>query len=309
MKKIAGFFLLLLSIAALGLWWITDHVLPYAPIRPHRVQLEQQPEFAAGTLPSDFGLAYDTFSVRTFDSLTLQGYYIPAPDAIATVVLLHGIGGCKEHFYALSRQLNAIGCNAVLFDHRAQGQSEGMFCTFGEKEKYDVSAVADLVKKRYNDSIIGIYGSSLGGAIGLQSLAIRPDFRFGIIESTYHNLEAVTNEYFRDIAGFYLRPVVKRSLKRSGLIADFHPFTTNPEDVAAQITCPVFMAHGSNDEKIPSAFGRRNFDQLASKEKHFELVAGAGHLNLHQVGGEEYWGKLADFILESAVIGQIEVVR
>jgi len=299
MKKIAGFFLLL-SIAALGLWWITDHVLPYAPIRPHRVQLGQQQEFAAGALPSDFGLAFDTFTVRTFDALILRGYYIPAEKPIATVVLLHGIGGCKEHFYALSRQLNSIGCNAVLFDHRAQGQSEGMFCTFGEKEKYDVSAVVDLVKTRYNDSIIGIYGSSLGAAIGLQSLAIRPDLRFGIIESTYHNLEAVTNEYFRDIAGFYLPPVVKRSLKRSGEIADFHPFTANPEDFAPQITCPVFIAHGSNDEKIPPAFGRKNFDRLASSKKHFELVPGAGHLNLHQMGGGDYWGKLAEFILENA---------
>lgn len=299
MKKVAWFFLFLLSISALGLWWLTDHVLPYAPIRPYRVPLEQQPEFAAGALPSHFGLPFDTFTVRSFDSFTLQGYYIPAPDALATVVLLHGIGGCKEHFYSLSRQLNAIGCNAVLFDHRAQGQSEGMFCTFGEKEKYDVSAVVDLVKTRYNDSIIGIYGTSLGGAIGLQSLAIRPDLRFGIIESTYHNLEAVTNEYFRDIAGFYLPPVVKRSLRRSGEIADFHPFTANPEDVAPQITCPVFMAHGAADEKIPPAFGRKNFDRLASKTKHFELVPGAGHLNLHQVGGEAYWNKLAGFILEN----------
>lgn len=299
MKKLLIVFSIVFSIAAFALWWITDHVLPYAPIRPYRVPLEQQAEFAAGALPSDFGLAFDTFTVLTFDALTLRGYYIPAEKPIATVVLLHGIGGCKEHFYSLSRQLNAIGCNAVLFDHRAQGQSEGMFCTFGEKEKFDVSAVVDLVKARYNDSIIGIYGSSLGGAIGLQSLAIRSDLSFGIIESTYHNLEAVTNEYFRDMAGVYLRPAVKRSLKRSGEIADFHPFDANPEDFAPLITCPVFMAHGSNDEKIPPAFGRKNFDRLASKKKHFELVAGAGHLNLHQVGGEDYWGKLADFILEN----------
>ncbi|HRJ14478.1 MAG TPA: hypothetical protein PLI34_05750, partial [Saprospiraceae bacterium] len=100
MKKLLLFLSVVALLSALGLWWLTDHVLPYAPIRPYRVPLEQQPEFAAGALPSHFGLPFDTFTVRSFDSLTLQGYYIPAPDALATVVLLHGIGGCKEHFYS-----------------------------------------------------------------------------------------------------------------------------------------------------------------------------------------------------------------
>lgn len=303
MKKFARRLLLiaacLLLLFSLGGWMALEHVLPYSPIKPFRIGAEQSRwRLPQGIHPADYGLKAEALAVRTADSLTLQSLYIPAdaPEARTTIILLHGISGCKEHFLPLARKFADRGINTVLLDLRAHGESGGEFCTFGYYEKHDVSALLDTLLARHPGQRIGILGNSLGGAIALQALAADKRLQFGVIESTFHDLEAVVAEYGEDMLGIKSPWLARHVLERSALIAHFDPFSVKPGEAARQITQPVFVAHGAADDKIPPDFGKTNFDHLASAKKEWYSVPGAGHRNIGNKGGDAYFEAMVTFI-------------
>jgi pimeloyl-ACP methyl ester carboxylesterase len=292
-------FLIISIILFCGLtWYATQHVLPYTMLKPNRRSIESEPRFALGTTPDFFGLKYEVLNFQTYDSLRMMGYHIKADSTRGTIILLHGIGDSKEGFYDLSADFNAWGFDCVVFDLRAHGKSDGLYCTYGSKEKYDVHSLTMLMKERGLKEPFGIFGNSLGGAIALQAMAVCPDLKFGIIESTFHNLKDVVMEYAEDIMHFKSEWLADVVLSRSSEIAGFDPFAVSPSNAALTITSPVFVSHGANDHKIPISFGKKNFDSLKGP-KEFVDVPDAGHLDLRRKGGLEYENKMRRFLIEA----------
>ena len=62
----------------------------------------------------------------------------------------------------------------------------------------------------------------------------------------------------------------------------------------AQVHCSVLVTHGTQDEGIPVALGRRLF-AAANEPKRLELVEGGDH-NLVGNGGEAYLNKISGFL-------------
>jgi uncharacterized protein len=294
--KIFGTSLLLFAVAS---YFIVENVLPYAGIKPTKINAATLPEFQKGILPSNFGLDFEPFDVTTKDSLTLKGYWIKAEKPLCTMILVHGIGDCKERFYSFCQKLAKIGCQTIIFDLRAQGQSDGSYCTFGYKEKNDIATIIDSMTHKNVLKPFGIFGNSLGGAIALQVLGDNKNLKFGIIESTFDEFPKVALEYGADFIGLRSTVLTNHVIDKSGKIADFPPFDVKPVVSCASITCPIFMAHGVLDDKIPFAFGQNNFNALKTRDKQFIPVANAGHLDVHQKGGAAYWVKMKDFILKT----------
>ena len=88
------------------------------------------------------------------------------------MILIHGIGGNKESYLGLAKRLSSLGVASVMFDNRAHGQSGGKYCTYGFEERNDVSKIIDYILEKKQNSSIGIWGNSLGGAIAIQSLEV-----------------------------------------------------------------------------------------------------------------------------------------
>ena len=131
------------------------------------------------------------FSFQTQDNLTLEALYFPTSrDTVnGTIILLHGIRAYKEHFASLAHGLTLLGFNAVALDMRAHGKSNGTHCTYGVKEKHDVSDLIDhLQLSEHIEGSIGIWGQSLGGAVALQAMAHDPRIEFGVVESAFASL-------------------------------------------------------------------------------------------------------------------------
>jgi pimeloyl-ACP methyl ester carboxylesterase len=66
------------------------------------------------------------FSVTTSDGVDVSGWYYQAPGeepALATVVLLHDLGGSHETLAPLAKALQAGGCSVVAPDLRGHGES------------------------------------------------------------------------------------------------------------------------------------------------------------------------------------------
>lgn len=237
-------------------------------------------------------------SFNSFDDIILKAYltYSKLDSVKGTIILLHGIRSYKEHFIEMSNKLSNLGYNAIALDSRAHGESGGKHCTFGVKEKKDISALIDFLTDEKINNNIGIWGQSLGGAIGLQSLAYDKRIKFGIIESTFSDLKIITQDYFRYHTGIKANSFCNYLLKRAGNIADFNPNESTPAMSCKLIEQPVLLVHGTQDKRIKIKYSKINFKNIKSNDKQYIEVTGANHLNVWKTGGERYFEQVMEFI-------------
>ena len=144
---------------------------------------------------------------------------------------------------------------------------------------------------------IGIWGNSLGGAVALQSLEYDERIQFGVIESTFTELDQIVIDYKkRMLGGFGFKFMSDYALKQAAEIANFNPDEVKPIESVKNIEQPILITHGDADENISYKYGQQLFDNLKSKDKEFVLVKGGGHANMYVKGGVEYKSKIMDFI-------------
>src|SRR5689334_15925340 len=91
----AGILLLLGTGCAL----VIEQVLPYTGIKPYRMEPSAGNwRFPKGILPEDYGVCGTPFTIETSDSVRISGILLASnlDTTKATIIMLHGIGGCKE---------------------------------------------------------------------------------------------------------------------------------------------------------------------------------------------------------------------
>jgi hypothetical protein len=121
-----------------------------------------------------------------------------------------------------------------------------------------------------------LFGRSLGTALATD-LAIQKPCRSLILESAFTN----SGEMAKRLAPF---------------LFDWRPKV--PYDNLGKIDkvkVPVFIIHGSDDEIIPVAMGRRLF-AAANSPKDLYIIPGAHHNDTYVVGGKTYFERLKRFI-------------
>lgn len=290
MNKRLKFFLFFVSILTIAVYYVTNYILPYSIIKPYRVVTNDHPE--------NYELNAKAVSIYTKDSLQLAAYHItPSIPPKATIILIHGISGCKEHFLPLSKTLTKAGYAIVAIDNRAHGKSEGLYCTYGYYEKSDIAQVVSYLKSHGHNEPIGVWGNSLGGAIAIQAMAYDPRISFGIIESTFTTLDDIVYDYQKRLSkGIGLKPIAAAALAKAGEIADFNPNQVSPLNAIKQLKQPIFIAHGDADKNIAVHYGKTLYENAASVNKELCIVNGAGHYDLFTVGKKNYKDRIFSFI-------------
>lgn len=293
-------FVVLLILGIIALVVIIEFIAPYAVIMPQKIDLvKNKDRFPYGAFPKDYGLNTLSLDIITEDSISLSNYLaLSSRDSSkGTIIMLHGIGGCKEDYLGVAKSLSDSGYHCMIYDARAHGQSGGAHCTFGYHEKKDVQAVVSAILKYAPNTSIGIWASSMGAAVALQALAIEPRIEFGVIESTFTELSEVVYQYQKRYCyGIGLRFAANRALSLAGRIAGFDPFEIKPIEACKSIKQPVLMHHGDADENIDIRYGKQLFENLASKDKTFYTIKGGGHTNLYTIGGKDYYDNTLNFI-------------
>ena len=290
-KKLLYFFITLIIILGIATYILSIHVAPYAIVQPQRINL--------ASTPQSLGLQSETLSIQVADSIVLKGYRIQSSteETKGIMILIHGIGGCKEHFLGLAGNLANNGIASIVFDGRAHGESGGKYCTYGYYEKQDISKIVDFIKKKNLILPVGIWGNSLGGAIAIQALEHDKRIEFGVIESTFTELDQIVYDYQKKICkGVGVRFITNAALQEAGKIAKFNPDEVKPIRSIANIQQPIFIAHGDNDENINYTYGEQLYKNAASQQKEFVLVKDAGHFDVYAKGGKNYENKLMTFI-------------
>lgn len=246
----------------------------------------------------DYHLDVDTLIMESNDGLQLYGVWCNAnTDTVkGTILMIHGIGSCKDHFIPRAEWLADNGYNSVLVDLRAHGMSEGDYVTYGYNEIPDLKLFLECMTLHHHANNIGVWGQSLGGSIALQLMAADDRIKFGIVESTYCTFDEVVHDYSKRIFGFPLGWLTDYVIWRAQEVAEFDKTNINPEKACKKIYQPVLLVHGTADDRIDISYGERNFKALSSQNKEFYKVEGADHLNVWETGGEIYNQKCLEFL-------------
>ncbi len=210
------------------------------------------------------------------DGTRLHGWFIPARGVdraeAPTVLHVHGNAGNIESHVYFTEHLAPAGFNVFIFDFRGYGRSAGRVSRRGPLIE-DTEAALDhlLGRPDIDPSRIGMYGQSLGGAIGLAVMVRRTEIRAAVIESAFTSWREVAAAALGgDPPGPFAR-MLAALLIRDG---------QRPEDAIRAIDRPILILHGTDDRIVPVSHGRR----LATAAPDAELVElkGGDHNTLRE---------------------------
>ena len=208
-----------------------------------------------GDTPEAAGLHYEDVYLVTDDDIKIHGWYVPHPDAQATLLFFHGNAGNLSHRLESISIFHDIGLAVFIIDYRGYGRSEGRPTERGTYR--DAMAAWNYLvgERRLRPDEIIVFGRSLGGAVAA-ALAAKVTPAAVILESTFTSIKDLGKHYYP-----YL-PV--------SWIARIH----YPVDkYITSFKCPVLVIHSDQDEVVPARLGQRLFDS-APEPKMFLPVSG-----------------------------------
>lgn len=190
-------------------------------------------------------------SFRSTDSLTLHGWFIPAeggaPGRRAPAILVvHGNAGNIANHVEFASFLPPAGFAVFIFDYRSYGRSDRSPRSLNRVDLIaDTNAALDalLARPDVDPDRVGLFGVSLGGAIGLNVAAQRPEVKAVCTVAAFARWKAVAAAH----AGF-----IGSALIRAG---------SDPMDAVPRLAGrPLLIVHGDDDEVVPVAHATRLFE-------------------------------------------------
>ncbi len=270
---------------------------PLILLKPSRRKPEWYARFTDLLEPKDAGLPQENLIVNTFDGFKLRGWFIGQKEkAKGTILYLHGVGDCKIDGIPFARALFDHGFNIFLFDLRAHGESEGYYCTYGFYEKYDVVTILTSLQSRFGTMIgkIGLFGTSMGGAVALQAAALDPRISAIVSEGSFTSLRTIFVDYQRRIIKLPWHFLRNIALLQSQRMANFKARLVSPLDDIKRIHVPILIVHGQKDSFIKPEYSQKLFE-AAQEPKQMLLVEGAEHTKVWETGGALYAEALCTF--------------
>jgi len=197
----------------------------------------------------------EEISINTEDNVKLNAWFIDNKSD-KFVIFFHGNGGNIFYNQERIKIFNELHLNAILFDYRGYGKSDGKIQKEDDLYK-DADAVYNyLINKNINSKNIILWGQSLGGAIAI-NLAQNKDIYGAIIESTFYSMNEMANKQY------WFLP--------TKILLKYH-FKNNEK--ISNISSPILIIHSINDEMINFSNGKRLFDEI-KKQKTFLETTGS----------------------------------
>lgn len=292
---------LLASVAGLGLFvfgWV-----PYwlgGLVTTRRFQFPDTEN--AGLSPGSFKLAFDDVSFETADGVTLKGWWVPAPGARGSVVLVHGLNRTRIEMVRKVPFLHEAGWNALLFDLRHHGESGGSVSSFGHFEARDVRAAADLARSRSPGPVV-LWGVSLGAATVMLAAAEDPGVAAVVCDSSYRSLPDTVAHHFRLFRNFrwWLRlvpswPVVPEVMFWIGQRGGFDPRSVDVLAAAAHLAGrPALFVCNSGDRRMPKEIAF-DLQRAAGDAAQVLVVPGDSHGGAYREGTAAYQHAVAQLL-------------
>ena len=231
--------------------------------------------------------------------IRLRAVYLPAEKKTSkTIIVAHGYHGSSYNMASYIRMFYNQGYNVLSPDDRASGKSGGKFITFGWKDRLDYCQwIRQVIRKNGNDSRIGLFGVSMGGAtVMMVSGEKLPEQVKAIVEdcgysSVYDELGAQLTEQF----GLPKEPILSTAALFASPFIGYN-FTKEGSSVEQlkKNTRPMFLIHGDSDDFVPTSMLQKNYDAVKSTKEKW-VVKNTRHANAYYTHPKEYVEKVGKF--------------
>ncbi len=229
--------------------------------------------------PDGPGATECTFPTR--DGLRLHAWWQPGSggagdDRRPVLLWCHGNTGNVTHRAEAFRRFTSKGLGVLLFDYRGYGKSEGrpsergLYMDAEAAYKY-LTEAQGIAPER-----IVCFGRSIGSTVALHVALLRKTAGV-VIEGAFENLGAV--------------------VRRRVPIVPVSAFVSNRMDNVSRVQrlrVPLLVIHDARDTVVPAAQARAVF-RAAPGQKEFYSLEGAGHSDIADAGGDEYYEVLHRF--------------
>ena len=227
-------------------------------------------------------LPLQEFTVKSFDGLTLRCAWLRCgKETKRAAVIVHGFGSRYEHVLKYAKLYTARGYDALLFDHRHCGESEGSKTTMGYLERRDLAQLIALARAdKGEDAFVGIHGESMGGATVLLAACMEEPPDFVVADCPYADLAEETKYDLRYECHLPAWPFVPAASLVMCLCAGFFLKDISPlreiESHGGLPDVPILFVHGTEDKLIPCAASKALYAAKQGKKALF-IVEGAEH--------------------------------
>ena len=230
--------------------------------------------------PTTLGVPAQDIYFNSEDGVKLHAWFIPAPNADATLLWFHGNAGNLSHRLDNIQRLKRLNLNIFIFDYRGYGRSEG---DPDEKGIYKDSRAAYkqvLAMDGVSVDSLFLFGRSLGGICAVETAMNHPA-RGLILESVFTNSADMSRTIFPLIP---LGWAVRSKLDAVGKVP--------------HLKLAKLFLHGTRDDIVPYDLGRKLFEK-AGNPKAFYAIEGGGHNDTYILGGAGYFDALNRFITKT----------
>ncbi len=231
----------------------------------------------------------DEVSMTADDGISLQGYlYNEGSDKTVIVLQSFGRSG-KEDFLPISDLSQVYGCNFLLLDARASGESEGDYFSYGYHEQEDLANWISWADQKLGKQSYLIWGIGAGAntAIFADENSLLPDSVAAIVaENPYASLHELAKKNIRQwytLPAFPFLNAIELRVKLSK--TDFTVDDVNLESVLSNTPeeIPLLFLSSDGDQYIQKEFTMEAY-QLFKGDK--ELICGSGSHGLVYVEKE-----------------------
>ena len=215
------------------------------------------------------------------DGVELCGRFYPEDKGSPTVLFFHGNGEVAPEYDGISSLYNHIGLNLFVADYRGYGKSHGepSICALAEDSYTTLSALEKMLREQEYSPSIYVMGRSLGAYCAVEIAAgARENIKGMILESGSANVGGMPTRL-----GIADRPDIAKLIQEHW-------------DRVKGIATPLLTIHGDRDDLVPISHAEELYDAMASKDKTFFTIPGAGHNDIMYVDTDGYFQAIRDFV-------------
>ena len=293
---------ILLVITVSICYYIANTLFVYAIVRKDknsestREELESQGagDYADEILKSRadfFNTKFREVEITSYDGLKLVGLLYEAPQPKGTIILFHGYRSSPVNDFCIAKDFyKELGLNVLMPYQRAHGKSEGLYITFGVRERHDVHSWIEFINKtQYSQLPVFLSGLSMGCSTVLMSAGkpypnnvklIIADCGF---TSPYDIFEHIVNSTMK----VPFKPIIPlfNSICRKKAGFEVNEYST--VEAVSKCKIPVFFIHGEEDKFVPPEMTIKAYKACAS-EKYLLTVPSAKHALSFMVDKDTY---------------------
>lgn len=242
----------------------------------------------------------EKLSAVSHDGLHLSARLIPCEAGVkarAVLLMMHGYRSDPIHeFGSCAEDFSKLGFVLCMPSQRAHGDSEGKYLSYGINERFDVCEWCELLKSRYPELPIVLFGVSMGASTVLMATEVKlPSNVVGVVaDCGFTSPDEICKKVLHDMRLpvfplYYTSEILVRAC------AGYSFEDASALEAASKCRLPIMLVHGTDDAFVPYQMAER-LREVITSPCLFLPGDGAGHGETYLMHTDEYRRTFEEFL-------------